>query len=238
MVNGDAMQLDTKQWALLVLMIIADVILVALSILALVPMWAGPNPDLLVPDLNLLMSPLAILPMVLTATIVFLMWIWPTKVDKHHLILPLRLVMGYEFLHGGVEKLLDTTYLASPGLIGFGASSAPSEWTQYVLGLMLGNYQFFLLLIAVGELLIGLSMYLGIFTRLGAIGGLVMQWTFLFLLGWLSISTFGINFVGAVVFAVLGSHQAGRLFGIDQLLGPRLDTSTNPLIRLLAWLTN
>lgn len=231
------MQFEQRQWLILLLIIVIDLLVVVLSVLALVPMWEEPDPNLLVPNLNLLMSPLVVLSIVLLPTVLLLRWGWPEELDQKALLLPLRLGLAYEFLHGGIEKLIDATYLSSPGLIGFGASSSPSQWVRDVMTAMLSNYQFFLLLIAVGELLIGLSMLTGGFTRLGALGGVVMQWTFLFLLGWLSISTFGINFVGSLAFLVIGMYQAGRFIGLDQIIGPRMEGSGNRLLKAFAKLT-
>ncbi len=228
---------NQKSLIAIILILVTDAILIVISILSLGPQWILSDENLLVPNLDLIMSPLVVLPIVLVPTIILLRWAWPEKFAEKSLLLPLRLALAYEFLHGGIAKLIDTTYLASPGLIGFGASSAPSPWIQAVLTMLLANYQAFLLLIAVGELLIGLSMLVGGFTRLGVIGGVVMQWTFLFLLGWLSVSTFGINFVGAIAFMVIGMYQAGRYVGLDQYIGPKLEGSTNPIMRFLAWLT-
>jgi thiosulfate dehydrogenase [quinone] large subunit len=196
-----------------------------------------PNNDLLLPDLNLYMSPLIALALILAPTIFLLKYGWEDKITDKMIIFPLRLALAYEFLHGGIEKLIDPTYVSSPGLIGLGAANAPSPWIQYVMTLMLPNYEFYLLLIAWGELLIGLSMLFGGFTRLGAIGGVIMQWTFLFLLGWLSISTFGVNFVGSLAFMAVGMYQAGRFAGLDQFLGPKLNDSTNKFLRIIGWLT-
>jgi thiosulfate dehydrogenase [quinone] large subunit len=231
------MELNRNQWVALVLIIVVDSILAVLSYLALVPVLAEPNMDSLLPDLGLLMSPLAVLPLLLVPVLLGYNWAWPGKLEARSFLLPLRLALGYEFLHSGLDKLLSTTYLSSPGLIAFGASSAPSEWVRSVLSAMLGSYQPFLLVIAVGELLIGLSMYPGAFTRLGAIGGLVIQWTFLILLGWTSVSTFGINFVGSLAFVVIGLYAAGRFIGLDQFIGPKLDQGQHILLRIVAWFT-
>ncbi|MHA1882624.1 MAG: TQO small subunit DoxD [Candidatus Thorarchaeota archaeon] len=231
------MEMTQKQWITIILVIIIDVILIAISVLALSPMWTEPNANLLVPNLSAIMAPLLILPIVLVPTVLLLRWGWPDLIDLKALLFPLRMALAYEFLHGGIEKLMDSTYLASPGLIGYGSAAAPSPWIQEVLTGLLANYQGFLLLIAVGELLIGLSLFFGAFTRLGALGGVIMQWTFMFLLGWLSISTFGLNFVGAAAFLVLGMYQSGRFIGLDQFIGPKLDEATNPILRFIAWLT-
>ncbi|TFG27054.1 DoxX family membrane protein [Candidatus Thorarchaeota archaeon] len=231
------MELNSKQWITIILVLIIDIVLIAMIVLALVPQWAEADPNLLIPNLTLYMSPLIALAIILVPTLVILKYGWDEKIKNEVFLLPLRIALGYEFFHGGLEKLIDTTYLASPGLIGYGSAAAPSPWIQSILSAMLPNYVAFLLLIAVGELLVGLSILFGGFTRLGAFGGILLHWTFLFLLGWLSISTFGINFVGAVAFLVLGLYRSGRFIGIDQFLGPKLENSENKLIKLFGHLT-
>ncbi len=229
--------LTQKKIIALVLMLVLDVLLLVLSVLSLGPTLSAENSDLLVPQLGLYLSPLAIAPIVLLPTVLILRWVWPDRIDQKALLFPLRLALAYEFLHGGIEKLIDTTYLTPPTLIHIGSAAAPSEWVRSVMTMMLGNYQFFLLLIAYGELLVGASLLLGGFTRLGAIGGILLQLTFMFLLGWLSVSTFGVNFVGSMAFLVLGMYRSGRFLGIDALLGPYLERSNTSAFRALGWLT-
>lgn len=229
--------MEQKQWVAIIFLVIIDVILGAIIALALGPLWIEPNLDLLFPALDLAMAPLAALAILLVPTIFFLRYGWPDKIPMPAFLLPLRLGLAYEFLHGGVDKLIDTTYTASSGIIGLAASIAPSPWVQSFMAMLETNYVFFLMLIAVGELLVGLSLLFGGFTRLGALGGILMQWSFLFLLGFLSVSTFGINFIGALAFLVVGMHRSGRYFGLDQILGPKLDASKNAIVRFLGWWT-
>ena len=153
------------------------------------------------------------------------------------MLLPLRLGFAYLFLHGGIDKLLDPTYLASPGLIAAGMFGAPSPWVQSVFAFLNTNYAFYLLLIAVGEVLVGLSMLTGAFTRLGAIGGILMQLVFLFLLGWLSASTFSANLLGPLAFVLIGAHRAGRTIGIDGWVAQKLENTTSPIPRIIGWFT-
>jgi uncharacterized membrane protein YphA (DoxX/SURF4 family) len=231
------MELNSKQWLTIIMVLIVDTILVAMIVLALVPQWAVANPNLLIPNLTLYMSPLIAGAIILVPTFVILKFGFEEKIKPEMFLFPLRIALAYEFFHGGLEKLIDVTYLASPGLIGVGAAGAPSDWIKSVMTAMLPNYQAFLLLIAVGELLIGLSMLLGGFTRLGALGGVILQWTFLFLLGWLSVSTFGVNFIGSVGFLVIGMYRSGRFLGFDQFIGPKLDASENKIVKVIAKLT-
>jgi uncharacterized membrane protein YphA (DoxX/SURF4 family) len=222
------MEMNSKQWITIIVAILVDVILAALIILALLPQWAG---------LTLYLSPLIALAIILVPTLVILKFGWNDRIKSEMFLLPLRLALAFEFLDGGIGKLLDPTYLTSPGLIAAGAAGAPSQWIRDVMTAMLPNYGAYLLLIAVGELLVGLSLLFGGFTRLGAIGGVMLQWTFMFLLGWLSVSTFGVNFIGAVAFLVLGMYRSGRFIGIDQILGPKLEASGNRLLRFFGLLT-
>jgi uncharacterized membrane protein YphA (DoxX/SURF4 family) len=222
------MELNSKQWITIIFAILVDVILAALIVLALLPQWAG---------LTLYLSPLIAVAIILVPTLVILKFGWNDRIKPEMFLLPLRLALAYEFLDAGLGKLMDPTYLTSPGLIAAGAGGAPSQWIRDVMTAMLPNYGAYLLLIALGELLVGLSLLFGGFTRLGAIGGVMLQWTFLFLLGWLSVSTFGVNFVGAVGFLVLGMYRSGRFIGIDQILGPKLEGSGNRLLRFFGLLT-
>jgi len=229
--------LEQKKIIALALTLVLDVLLIVISVLSLGPTLTAVNNDLLIPQLALYLSPLAVAPIVLLPTDLVLRWVWPARIDQKALLFPLRLALAYEFLHGGIEKLTDTTYLTPPTLIHIGAAGAPSEWVRSVMTMMLGNFQFFLLLIAYGELLVGASLLLGGFVRLGAIGGALLQLTFMFLLGWLSVSTFGLNFIGAMAFLALGMYQSGRFLGIDARLGPYLERSKSSAARLLSRLT-
>lgn len=231
------MELNSRQWLTIILVILVDAILVAMIALALVPQWMVSNTDLLIPNLTLYMSPLVAIAIISAPTLGILKFGWKERIRPEMFLFPLRIALAYEFLHGGLEKLIDTTYLASPGLIGFGSTSAPSPWIRDVLTAMLPNYAVFLLLIATGEFLVGLSLLLGGLTRLGALGGVLLQWTFLFLLGWLSISTFGVNFLGSIAFFVLGIYRSGRFAGFDQVLGPMFELSQNKILKFLGQLT-
>ncbi len=227
------MELNRNQWIAILLMIIVDVILLAIMVLTLGPQWIEPDPALLFPALDLALSPLIVLAVILVPTFFFLRWGWPDKFPVLSFLLPLRLAFGWEFLHGGLDKILDPAYSTNYGLLTLAQSSAPSPWIQGFMTMLLMNPTLFLLIIAWGELLIGLSLTFGFLTRLGSFGGVLMQWTFLFLLGWLSASTFGVNFLGSIAFFVIGMYQAGRYIGFDRWLGPWLDESKNAILRFL-----
>lgn len=228
------MELNRNQWIAILFTVIISALLGIITVLTLGPQWLIPHPELLFPFLNLAMSPLIVLAIILVPIIFFLRWGWPEKIPILAILLPLRLALGYEFLHGGLEKLLNPTYATDFSLLFYAASSAPSPYIQgFFNAVILMNPTFFLMLIAWGELLIGLSLTFGFFTRLGSFGGVLMQWSFLFLLGWLSISTFGVNFLGSLAFFVVGVYHAGRYLGVDKWLGPKLEESKNAILRFL-----
>ncbi len=80
-------------------------------------------------------------------------------------------------------------------------------------------------------------MLLGGFTRLGALGGILMLLTYFFTLGWLSSSVLYINHLGPLAFLIIGMFQAGRYLGLDQFWGTRFDESSNAVLRFLGWWT-
>jgi uncharacterized membrane protein YphA (DoxX/SURF4 family) len=227
------MVLNRNQWIALIFAVIVTVILGGIVGLTLGPPWLEPNLSLLFPWVNLATAPLIILAILLVPAFFFLRWGWPDRFPMLSYVLPLRLALGYEFLHGGLEKLLNPAYSTNFFLFTNAIANAPSPWIQGFMQLLLLNGTFYLLLIAWGELLIGLSLTFGIFTRLGSIGGVLMQWAFLFLLGWMTLSTFGVNFLGSLAFFVVGMYQSGRYLGVDKWLGPKLEESKNAILRFL-----
>ncbi len=230
------MVLNLKQWVVVILAIITDVMLVVFFALALGPYWLTPNTNLLLPFWQLYVSPLLVISIILIPTLVFL-WIgWREKITLNMFLFAIRLGFGYQFVAAGFQKLMDTTFLASPGIIS-AITGSTNPWLQGFGNLILPNYAAFLLLIAVGEALVGLSMLLGGFTRLGALGGILMLVTYLLTLGWLSSSVLYINQLGPLAFLIVGIFQAGRFLGLDQLWGPRFDESSNAILRFLGWWT-
>ncbi|MFX1301476.1 MAG: TQO small subunit DoxD [Promethearchaeota archaeon] len=231
------MDLNRNQWIAIFFTVIVTAILAVILGLTYGPQWIAPDASLLFPMLNLVLSPLIILAVLLVPIIFFLRWGWPEKFPMVAFMLPLRLALGWEFLHGGLDKLLDPAYATNYFLFSNAIANAPSPWIQGFMSMLLVNGTSFLLLIAWGELLIGLSLTFGLFTRLGSIGGILMQWAFFFLLGWMSASTFGVNFIGQIAFFVVGMYQAGRYIGLDKWVGPWLNDSKNAFLKFLGWWT-
>ena len=66
---------------------------------------------------------------------------------------------------------------------------------------MRANEVSLLYLVAVGEVLIGISMILGVFTRLGGLSGTVMLLIYLLSFGYANSAVYGINLFGSLAAA-------------------------------------
>ncbi|GGQ61659.1 hypothetical protein GCM10010195_16470 [Kitasatospora griseola] len=102
-------------------------------------------------------------------------------------LLPLRLFLGVTFVYAGFDKLSDAHYLAGAGdAASFysqtraAQAGSPIGWT---LAPALHAPTFFGLLIAFGELAVGLGTLFGLWGRIAALGGALLSATL-----WLSVS--------------------------------------------------
>ncbi len=113
-------------------------------------------------------------------------------------------------------------------------------YKDFLLGIMIPHWTFFGYLTLITETFIGITLILGLFTRLGALvaAGMAANIT----IGILSVphewgGTYVMLLLLAGVFLLTG---AGRSIGVDAFLGPRLERAGvqgNRVARLLAWLT-
>ena len=96
-------------------------------------------------------------------------------------LLPLRLFLGFTFLYAGLLKLTDKNYLdpASTSSVQSQMLNAirhsPISW---FVSHAFEHATLFGLAIAIGEVAAGLSLLLGLWTRLGALGGLLLSLSF------------------------------------------------------------
>jgi thiosulfate dehydrogenase (quinone) large subunit len=107
---------------------------------------------------------------------------WRTRLAQPGwVVLPLRLFLGVTFVYAGLQKLIDHSY--------FDAASPQSVQQQMVLqsktspigslvGITAHHAVFFGFLILLGEIAVGLGALLGIWTRLAALGGLLLSLSF------------------------------------------------------------
>lgn len=105
------------------------------------------------------------------------------------IMLPARLFLGVTYLYAGMQKFTDPRFFAAtaPGSIGQqlrGYVDAGSPLSPLLNHLAIPHATLIGALIAFAELLIGLSALLGLFTRLGAAGGLAISLIFYLTASW------------------------------------------------------
>ena len=113
---------------------------------------------------------------------------WPDRTrDVGWVLLPLRLFLGVTFVYAGLLKLTDPTYLdpSSPTSVHAqmlrAAQTSPIGWlvsASVHVSTLTG------LAIAFGELAVGAGVLLGLWTRLAAVGGLLLSLTFFLTVSW------------------------------------------------------
>ena len=97
---------------------------------------------------------------------------------------------------------------------------------------MLPNSQIFALAIGFGDLAIGISLSLGLFTRLGSVLAILRALTNILVAGGAGPDTVGFNVMLMAAGAIGLTTGAGRRFGLDRLLLARWPDVK--LLRILA----
>ncbi len=143
-------------------------------------------------------------------------WVW----------LVLRVWLGYQWLHAGLEKVVNPAWMdTGVALKGFwvhaveipaeGRPAIAFDWYRSFLTFLLNteSYTWFAKLIVAGELLIGFALIIGAFVGIAAFFGAAMNWNFI-MAG--SASTNGLMLLIAIVL-VLAWKTAGYI-GADYVL--------------------
>lgn len=115
-----------------------------------------------------------------------------------------------------------------------------TAYKDFLLNVMIPNWTFFGYMTLVTETFIGVTLILGLFTRLGAFVALGMATNIT--LGILGVPhEWGWSYAMLIMFAsIFLLTGAGRSFGVDAFLGPRLEDAGargSRAARLLSWLT-
>lgn len=158
--------------------------------------------------------------------------------DKRSALLWLiaRVWLGYQWIEAGMHKVTSPAWMSTgDALKGFwtGAIQVPAEgrppiaydWYRSFIEFMLesGSYVWFAKLVAIGEIVVGAALILGIFVGFTAFLAGFMNWNFI-MAGAASVN--GI-FFGIAVFLVIAWKVSGYL-GADYFLLPRLATLWTP----------
>jgi thiosulfate dehydrogenase (quinone) large subunit len=151
--------------------------------------------------------------------------------------LVVRVYVGYQWVMAGIEKIESPAWMVTgAALKGFWAKAvlipdAPARpaityaWYRVFLQGMLdsGSYVWFAKVVAVGEVLIGIGLILGIFTAVAAFFGGFMNWNFM-MAG--SASTNPVLLVLAILL-ILAWKTAGY-YGLDRFVMPLIGTPWQP----------
>ena len=112
----------------------------------------------------------------------------PRAFGVRYALLPLRIFLGITFIYAGLDKLTDPHYLA--GLsdpLSFAAMTQGVKAGSPIgplLGVALHAPTAFALAIAYGELAAGLGIFVGLFGRIAAIGGALLNLSFFLTVSW------------------------------------------------------
>jgi thiosulfate dehydrogenase (quinone) large subunit len=113
---------------------------------------------------------------------------WRTRLtDVGWVLLPLRLFLGITMTYAGLLKLVDPAFLdaSSPnGVYSQMMAAAPGSPIGPLVTFSADHAAAFGLTIAFGELLVGLGVLLGLWTRIAALGGLLLSLSFFLTVSW------------------------------------------------------
>jgi thiosulfate dehydrogenase [quinone] large subunit len=145
------------------------------------------------------------------------------------LILPLRAFLGITFVYAALQKLANPTYLnpANPAsVVGQMKLLRHVSPIGPLLGLSLHAPTLVGLLIAFGELAVGVAVLLGLWTRLAAAGGMALSLTFLLTVSWRTTPYYyGSDIVFFFAWAVIAALGAGNVLSIDGWIAQRARTA-------------
>ncbi|MFQ5880322.1 MAG: DoxX family protein [Dehalococcoidia bacterium] len=128
----------------------------------------------------------------------------------------LRLSMGWIFIWSGFDKLI-TNFSAGGFLVN--ASSGPLKDVFVRMGESQAALNVIDPLVVYGQILIGFSLILGVFTRFGLLMGAIQMFLFYIVQLWPAHNPFmeeHIVYIGLL--ALLGALGAGRILGLDALI--------------------
>ena len=140
-------------------------------------------------------------------------------------LLPLRLSVGVALLVAGQGKIAAGNWGAAyeTTLYEFISSNLINSFSFYrpfLESVVIPHAGKFAVLVAWGELLVGVSLFLGLFTRLGAAVGIFMILNYTFALGlWIWVPTLESMYLWSMFTLLVCS--AGRGMGVDQVLRSR-----------------
>jgi thiosulfate dehydrogenase [quinone] large subunit len=156
-------------------------------------------------------------------------WLYRSN-EASILWLVVRLWLGYQWLNAGYQKIWGSEHMAfwfggGAGVKGFatggvvgstagkGAGASYGWWASFLHNFVIPNASWIAKLVALGELLIGVALILGLLTGFAAAGGLLLNLTYMF------TGSAGVNPMFGIlsVLLILAWRNAGW-FGLDRFI--------------------
>jgi thiosulfate dehydrogenase (quinone) large subunit len=145
------------------------------------------------------------------------------------LLLPLRGFLAVTFVYAALQKLANPAYLqpTNPSsVVGQMRLLRHVSPIGPLLGLSLHAPTLVGLLIAFGELAVGIGVLIGLWTRLAALGGMALSLTFLLTVSWRTTPYYyGSDIVFFFAWTVLAGFGAGNVLSVDGWLVQRARTA-------------
>ena len=145
----------------------------------------------------------------------------PFEFTHANAVLPLltlagRLIMGFFLIWSGFDKLI--TDFSSAGFL-VNASKGPLKDVFVDMGTSSAAVDVIDALVVWGQIFVGFSLILGLFTRVGAFFGALQMLMFYLPTLWPEHNPFiDDHFIYIGIFALLGALGAGRIVGLDAFL--------------------
>jgi len=164
----------------------------------------------------------------------------PTMLRATGALALLRLLSSYIWLNGafiGPDAKFASPFLAGPGLAsritgGFVHTALTSGIASWLTTTVVPHASLFAWLLALGEAAVGISMLLGVFTRLGSVLAIAQAIVNILVVGGAGADTIGQNYLLIILSLAFIAAAAGRTYGIDGILLRRFPHSR--VVRLLA----
>ena len=142
---------------------------------------------------------------------------------KHWPIAILRIYAGVFFANAGITKIGRDNF--AEGMSRFLSPNLDASFSFYrplVESIVLPNKEIFAVLVAWGELAIGIALVLGLATRYAAFAGVFLVANFWFAKGADILAGTNHDVVWIFILLVLGLIPAGRIAGLDDGLSDRM----------------
>ncbi len=153
--------------------------------------------------------------------------VWSARLSRPgYLLLPLRLFLGITFCYAGLQKLAESRPTSIRTVRPRSRAQMQALKSQSPIGplLSLSAHAPTLvgLLIALGELAVGIGALLGLLTRIAALGGALLALTFFLTVSWATTPYYyGSDIVFLFAWSVLIAFGAGGVLSLDSWLRDR-----------------